>query len=155
LRALQHDFQEKCRREVLPLLPADERSAIDAFFKRFADRAKHFRFQPALVHSDLGMDHVLVDGMTGLVTGIIDFGDAEIGDPAGDFAGMRKDLRRAALETYNLDPGDAFEARVEYGWKIGPFHDVIFGIGDGGPEHVQAGLDGIRKRVLGRTGAVR
>jgi len=38
-----------------------------------------------LVHQDLGPDHVLVDPATGHITGIIDWSDAILGDPARDF----------------------------------------------------------------------
>jgi aminoglycoside phosphotransferase (APT) family kinase protein len=41
-----------------------------------------------LVHNDLWAEHVLIDPHTSSVSGIIDWGDAAIGDPAVDFAGV-------------------------------------------------------------------
>ncbi len=41
---------------------------------------------PRLVHNDLWAEHILVDLRSGGVSGIIDWGDAVIGDPALDFA---------------------------------------------------------------------
>lgn len=43
-----------------------------------------FAETPRLLHNDLGSEHVLVDGDT--LTGIIDFGDLDIGDPAVELA---------------------------------------------------------------------
>jgi len=45
-----------------------------------------FQGPPSLVHNDLWAEHVLVDTCTGGVSGVIDWGDALIGDPATDFA---------------------------------------------------------------------
>ena len=41
--------------------------------------------QGVLLHGDLTYDNILVDPINGNVTGVIDFGDAQIGDPAFDF----------------------------------------------------------------------
>lgn len=42
----------------------------------------------ALLHADLGGEHVLVDPASGRVTGVIDWADAIVGDPAIDYAGL-------------------------------------------------------------------
>jgi aminoglycoside phosphotransferase (APT) family kinase protein len=43
---------------------------------------------PRLVHGDLWAEHVLIDPHTRSVSGIIDWGDAVIGDPVIDLAGV-------------------------------------------------------------------
>ncbi len=43
---------------------------------------------PRLLHRDFLAEHVLIDRRTGDVSGIIDWADAVIGDPAVDFAGL-------------------------------------------------------------------
>ena len=40
------------------------------------------------IHNDICPDHVLADPGTGRLTGLIDFGDAMVGDPARDFTGL-------------------------------------------------------------------
>lgn len=49
-----------------------------------------------VVHHDLGAEHVLVDGALG-VTGIIDWSDAAVGDPAHDLGCVLRDLGEAAF----------------------------------------------------------
>lgn len=41
---------------------------------------------PVLIHSDFAPEHVLVDG--GAISGVIDWGDVALGDPAIDFGGI-------------------------------------------------------------------
>ena len=45
-----------------------------------------FEGAASLVHNDLWAEHILVDSRSGRVSGIIDWADAVIGDPAIDFA---------------------------------------------------------------------
>lgn len=49
-------------------------------------------------HNDLGIEHVLVDTDTAAVTGVIDWTDAAIGDPAYDTGLILRDLGPAALD---------------------------------------------------------
>jgi aminoglycoside 2''-phosphotransferase len=43
-------------------------------------------FKPVLIHGDFTSDHILFDQKINRLSGIIDFGDAQIGDPANDIA---------------------------------------------------------------------
>jgi aminoglycoside phosphotransferase (APT) family kinase protein len=54
--------------------------------------------RPVFSHMDLGIEHVLVDPATRAVTGIIDWTDAAIGDPAYDLGLILRDLGPAALD---------------------------------------------------------
>ena len=49
-------------------------------------------------HSDLGIEHILIDPRTGTVTGIIDWSDAAMVDPAYDVGLLYRDLGPAALD---------------------------------------------------------
>lgn len=50
-----------------------------------------------LVHNDLGAEHVLVDPPTGSITGIIDWSDAVVADPAADVGRLLRDLGEVHL----------------------------------------------------------
>ena len=50
-----------------------------------------------LVHNDLGAEHVLVDAASGSITGIIDWSDAAVGDPAAEVGRLLRDLGEAHL----------------------------------------------------------
>ena len=74
-------------------VPAAHRRSVEAFL----DAAPpHDGCTPAFSHNDLGIEHVLVDPVTWTVTGIIDWSDAAIVDPAYDFGLLYRDLGPAA-----------------------------------------------------------
>ena len=50
------------------------------------DTPVSFQGSPCLVHNDLWAEHILIDTCSGGVSGVIDWGDAVIGDRAIDFA---------------------------------------------------------------------
>lgn len=62
--------------------------AVERGFNRFFQEELSTLKDVALVHCDLGCEHILIgdDGTT--VTGLIDFEDVTIGDPAIDFVGI-------------------------------------------------------------------
>ena len=49
-------------------------------------------------HDDLGIEHVLADPDTGRVTGVLDWGNAAVADPAHDLGLVLRDLGQQALE---------------------------------------------------------
>lgn len=65
---------------------------------------RSWRFRPVLVHGDLVSDRVLVE--PGRVTGVIDFANAHVGDPALDLgwlvAAAPEDALESILEAYDV-----------------------------------------------------
>jgi len=140
---------ERMAREVLPLLPRAVSPAGQALLERIAVPPA----RPAVVHGDLGPEHIRVVGER--VTGIIDWGDCCIGDPALDLAwtvyGASPEFADAVATTYPVD--GAVLARGADWHQLGPWHEVLYGLGDGGPEFVESGLAGTVDRLerFGRT----
>lgn len=73
-----------------------------------------------LLHADLTYDHIMLSQVDGSwqLSGLIDFGDAKVGDPAYDFAAVfcfftegRPDLRATMLEAYG-GVDEAFVDRI-------------------------------------------
>ena len=143
-----HDFREEVRRQVLPMLSDEERAAVEAFWRRFLDDERHFRFRPVLIHADLGLEHILIDPERTQVTGVIDFADARVGDPALDFTGFDVALREKVLAHYELPVDETLLFRAHWYWQVGPFYEVIYGLQIRKQEHVEAGLEGIRQRIV-------
>ena len=90
------DFRSKYQRvlsatkkRLFPLLPEPGQDFIEQVMAEYLAADDDYR--PALLHGDLSPDHVLFDAKTGSVSGIIDFGDMMIGDPARDLLWIYED----------------------------------------------------------------
>lgn len=102
-------------------LPPHLIAGLDAYLPPVAEIAAWLA-PPRLIHADLTRDHVLGERVDGRWTpaGIIDFGDARVGDPAYelvalhlDLFGADRSLLRAFLEHYNgFQPGSDFVHRA-------------------------------------------
>lgn len=137
------------RANVFPLLTADERAVASELFDEFLDRLRRATFETVLVHADLGPEHVLCED--GRVTGVIDWGDARIGDPALDFAwvlhGVWERFSQALLGGYDARIGDDFRERALFYHRLGPWYEVDYGLVIGQQEFVASGLEAVRARL--------
>ncbi len=72
------------------------------------EQVSHWRFAATPVHGDLAGEHVLVDA--GRISGIIDWGEARVADPADDLAwvalGADEPALDAVLESYAMARGE-------------------------------------------------
>jgi aminoglycoside phosphotransferase (APT) family kinase protein len=124
------------RRVVLPLLDPDERALGEAVL---AETETLTGFRPALTHSDLGPEHLLVRDLK--LSGVIDWGDARIGDPAIDYAW----LLNGPFADWDVDAELRRRARIYY--RLGPWFEVHYGDFTDQPEWVRRGLAGVRSRL--------
>ncbi len=104
----------------------------------------------AFCHNDLGAEHVLADPASGALTGVIDWGDAAVTDPARDFALVLRDLGPAALDAvlaaYDRDAGDrdALRARAAFLARCKALEDLAYGVATGRPEYERHALAALR-----------
>jgi aminoglycoside phosphotransferase (APT) family kinase protein len=83
------------------------------------------------------------------VTGVIDWGDSCAGDPAIDLAATTLSASAAFAEAViaAYQPDDALLARARDWHLLGPWHEVLYGLGSGGPAFVESGLAGTVARL--------
>jgi aminoglycoside phosphotransferase (APT) family kinase protein len=139
------DIWPRFEDEVLPAVVGVDtalRSAAEALLHRCANAPR-----TALVHADLGPNHIRVSGDT--VTGIIDWTDTCIGDPGLDLAWV----------LYGTSPEFAARVEASYGvgprlrrraldWRaLGPWHQVTFGWDIGDDATAADGLKGAVSRL--------
>jgi aminoglycoside phosphotransferase (APT) family kinase protein len=127
---------DEFRRVVLPLLDADERAHGEALL---AEVETLTGFQPALTHSDLGPTHLLV--RDGRLAGVIDWGDARVGDPAIDYTW----LLNGPFPDWDVDDDLRRRARIYH--RLEPWFEVHYGEFTERPEWVRSGLAGVRSRL--------
>ena len=88
-------LEDRIRDSVLPLLTIKRQRRAKGYFLDFFNQLNTITWEPALLHGDLSRDHIMVDA--GTISGIIDFGDLMVGDPAFDWAGWESG---SAPDTY-------------------------------------------------------
>jgi aminoglycoside 2''-phosphotransferase len=147
-REAYRGFFASVRANMLPLFTAREQAAIIAFWSRYLEDDACFAFTPTLVHRDLITEHVLCDPTTGNLTGVIDWGDAGIDDPAVDFAGVRRQLgeefARDMLAAYRLPVDTSLLRRMDFYAGMEPFHEIQFGQKHGDTAHLAHGVEWAR-----------
>lgn len=134
---------------VLPLLGASARTRAERSIETFLDDDANFVFASCLTHGDVGPEHVLLSPR-GDLAGVIDWGDAAVGDPASDLAWIVCALPQEGARTlaaYGGPPDARFLTRCRFAFMMMPWHEVKHGVETGQPSLVASGLEGVRERL--------
>lgn len=117
----------------LPKLSLRSRDWLREVSNEFQREVSSHKISETLLHGDLSAEHILVDDDIN-ISGVIDFGDAMIADPALDLAGVRwaygERLLAQVLKTYignGCAVDDDFLKRVEFYWKMVPLYLIADG----------------------------
>jgi len=121
---------------VLPLLSPDERSHAQALF---AEVETLTGFDPCVTHSDLGAEHLLV--RDGRLVGVIDWGDARLGDPALDYSW----LLHGPFPDWDVDP--ELRRRARFYHRLAPFYSAHYAVFTKQPEYADRALATLRSRL--------
>jgi aminoglycoside phosphotransferase (APT) family kinase protein len=128
-------------------VPVAHRKAVEAFLDT---PPPDDRYSPVFSHNDLGIEHVLVDPVTWTVTGIIDWSDAAIVDPAYDFGLLYRDLGstalQAAIESYRTDADDLapLRDRASFYARCSVLEDLAYGIETGRDRYLDKSLNAMQ-----------
>ena len=136
---------EQMAGQVVPLLPADLRDEGRALLERCRAASRH----RVLRHGDLGPEHLLA--VDGRVSGVIDWTDVALGDPALDLAWTVNRtpaaFSDALVAAYRPTREELARGRD---WNLlGPWWEVRHGLTGGGREYVASGLAGVVDRLRG------
>jgi hypothetical protein len=137
------------RDRIVPLLDAEEGGRALDLFESYAEDDAIWRLATCLTHGDLGPEHILVTP-TGDLAGVIDWGDASVGDPVWDFAWLLEAaplVGERALAAYGGEPDQHFRVRARSAFALMPWHEVEYGLNTEQPAFVSSGLAGVRARL--------
>jgi aminoglycoside 2''-phosphotransferase len=105
-----------------------------------------------VIHADISGAHILLDDQRRL-SGVIDFGDVLVADPALDFAGLLNHLTWRDLERvwahYEGTLDSDVERRVRYYIEVQAIFQVVYGAEGVGPAERANGI----RRLAARAGA--
>ena len=116
---------DEFRRLVVPLLPDELHARAESLF---AEVETLVGFAPAFTHSDLGPEHLLC--RDGRLIGVIDWGDARVGDPALDYAWLLNE------PFPNWDVDDELRRRARFYYRLVPWFEAHFRVFIGEQPHV-------------------
>lgn len=108
---------KKIRKEVFPHISKNEQGWIVKLFESFLQIVRKIPINLVLTHSDIMPEHIIVDPKTHILSGIIDFGDIKIADPAYDFTFLARygqGFLNQAYQNYSLPRDEAFETRRQF-----------------------------------------
>ena len=127
---------EEFERLVFPVLDTDRRALARRFFTEVETLVD---FEPVLIHSDLGPEHLLV--RDGRLAGVIDWGDTRVGDPALDYSW----LLNGPFTDWDVDPD--LRRRARFYHRLAPWYEAHYGLFTNQPTHVERGVAGIQERL--------
>ncbi|KLL09533.1 bifunctional AAC/APH [Protofrankia sp. BMG5.30] len=129
-------------------VPAHHRRSIEIFLATPppADRA-----ELVFSHNDIGIEHVLVDPATGLVTGVIDWSDAALTDSAYGIGLLCRDLGDVALTTavdrlrHAHDQAFSLRERAVFYARCSVLEDFAYGLETGRQTYTDRGLAALNR----------
>ena|SRR5947208_12200911 len=121
---------------------ADAQKSVTRHFETFLGDPAHFLATPVLKHGDFGTTNILVDLPGRVISGILDFGGAGLGDPAYDFAGLLSSygeafLRRCAMTYPEIE---MFWDRIIFYQGTFALLEALFGIENQDQEAFESGI---------------
>lgn len=122
---------------------------ILAIYDRICSNAALFQYTPCLVHNDFSTSNMIF--RSNRLYGVIDFGDALVGDPDNDFLCLLdcsmddfgKDFGRKVLRHYGHPHPDLAERKAEINDAYWPIQQILLGIQRQEPELFQNGYEGL------------
>lgn len=102
-----------------------------AYLDNIGEDIRNFAYTPKLIHGDFGGWNILYDPQKRKITGLLDWADSRIGDPAADFVELiydfGKDFTGMVLQNYQFATEGIME-RAETYLKFAGFQDLKYGI---------------------------
>jgi aminoglycoside 2''-phosphotransferase len=128
-------------------LPSRLRNTILERVVEYAKRLQSLGFTPKLIHGDIDPRNLLVDD-TGRLVGLIDWGEAAVGDPAIDYAGLfyvEEHIGKHVLEIQREEYPQYLSPRVGFHRDLAPLYWVAYGASSGNHNLTEAGLRLLRE----------
>ena len=130
-------LEDRLARDVLPLVSNEAQAHVTSTFEQFINDRSNFAWTPVVSHSDLDDWNVLADPASGNLTGVIDWGDLAMSDPARDFTTAlyggfipKGLLVSDLLNGYGMEEAEmlAMRPRCSFAAYCWPLHEIIYGL---------------------------
>lgn len=125
---------QSVKRDIFPFLTDQRKDEINEVFTNFMDCFPSLSYKKSIIHGDLTASNIIYSRMKNRVNGVIDFTDAQIGDPAFDFAGLYwafgPEFTKEVLSWYRSpESSNSLFDRVKSFYGLQPvFHELLYSI---------------------------
>ncbi|MHA2006911.1 MAG: phosphotransferase family protein [Promethearchaeota archaeon] len=138
---------ERLRKVVFPEIKPFEQNWLETIFDEFLSNEINFNFTPNLIHGDFDTSNILVNPDTNMpeITGIIDFEECSIYDPAYDlqFFDEGPEFLNTLLLKYEYSADPSLHSRIKFLYCRQCIEYLEFGI-----DHNRKGMIKAGKRML-------
>lgn len=131
-------------KSIFPYIRPEFREQILESFRRFLDNNENFRYKPVLTHGDFGTSNIIYDVKASKISGVIDFGQATLDDPAIDIAslicpmGYDEDFSQYLVRAYPQML--ALLPRARFYSSTFALQEALFGLETGDRKAFEAGI---------------
>ncbi|MFT4414350.1 aminoglycoside phosphotransferase family protein [Fredinandcohnia humi] len=128
------DLYSNVTSALYPFINKQQVYDIDHFFTNFIEVFPRLTFKKSVIHGDLTASNIIYNQEKKGISGIIDFTDAQIGDPAFDFAGLYwdfgPDFTKDVLHWYSgNETSNSLYNRVKAFYGLQPvFHELLYAV---------------------------
>jgi len=143
------NYLKQAQGKAYHLMDTDQKKWVSHLFHEFLDEAENFNFFPCVIHGDFDTTNILVDPITFKVTGIIDFEETGVYDPAGDFIFFDEGefFLSHLLANYNGVKDRRLKDRMKFLYCRAGLIYILTGLDYNVPKMVDYGLYLIKKRM--------
>jgi aminoglycoside 2''-phosphotransferase len=119
------DDLARARSEIYPLVEPAVRAYVERLFEGYLADEALLEYEPALLHADLAPDHILFSPAERRIAGIIDWGDASIGDPDYELSYLYRAGGARLVEQVVRHGPRRDRAKLERKFRFFAGHDTI------------------------------
>ncbi|MEM0156789.1 MAG: aminoglycoside phosphotransferase family protein [Thermoplasmataceae archaeon] len=141
-------FLQEIKLQVFPILSNRLSDYLESQIMTFVENDENFDFVPRLIHGDIDPRNLLWDSHSLRISGIIDWGDSMIGDPAFDYASMlfNERIGLQLIRNQRELSGCCPERRIEFYHRMVPVYWIIYGLRNKMEKLVSEGIKELETR---------
>ena len=140
---------EKAKELAYQYLDQEQQDWLSKIFEDYLNNDENFTFSPRISHCDFDTSNILVDQTTNQLTGVIDFEECKIWDPAVDllFFDDGPEFMNAVLDNYTFSKQKSLLARMKFYYSRTCVPYLVWGTTHNRPGMIEEGLRRIRKNM--------
>jgi aminoglycoside phosphotransferase (APT) family kinase protein len=136
------NYFRKIKSSLFNSMNSTQKKWLTNLFNAFLNEKENFKFNSAIIHGDFDISNILVDPENFKITGIVDFEEARIYDPAADFLLFDEgdDFIEEILANYKGEIDNNFKNRMKFLYGRSCLGYIEFGLEHNLPDMVNAGF---------------